>query len=180
MTLFDRPQTSERETALLNHLEPLLATLKTELGIKSIVDLGCGVGNYSRSLSRLGFNVTGVDIRENNISEAMKRDGSSIPYHVADIEELGSEIDSFDLTFSVGLLYHFENPFRAIRNIANITKKVTLIETQAISMGKPLLYMVDEKPADDQSINAVTIRPSEESLVKLLYLSGFLHVYKIL
>ena len=179
MTLFDRPETVARQSTLLRHFEPLLLTIQRELSVKSVVDLGCAVGSYTRSLKRMGFDVTGVDVRSNNIEEARRRDGEAIRYLVANVEELGTDIGKFDMAFCVGLLYHLENPFRAIRNIARITNIVALIESQALPMGKPLLYMVNEAPADDQSVNAITVRPSEEALVKMLYRSGFSQVYRM-
>jgi SAM-dependent methyltransferase len=40
---------------------------------ESVVDLGCGTGYHVRALTKLGFNVTGVDISKQNIEFARKR-----------------------------------------------------------------------------------------------------------
>jgi SAM-dependent methyltransferase len=40
---------------------------------KSVVDLGCGTGYHVRALTKLGFNVTGVDISKQNIRFARRR-----------------------------------------------------------------------------------------------------------
>ncbi len=40
---------------------------------ESVVDLGCGTGYHVRALTKIGFNVTGVDISKQNIEFARKR-----------------------------------------------------------------------------------------------------------
>jgi len=40
---------------------------------KSVVDLGCGTGYHVRALTKLGFNVTGIDISKQNIRFARRR-----------------------------------------------------------------------------------------------------------
>ena len=40
---------------------------------KSVVDLGCGTGYHARALTKLGFNVTGIDISKQNIRFARSR-----------------------------------------------------------------------------------------------------------
>jgi len=51
----------------------LLASVLENHHCKSVVDLGCGPGYHVRSLTRLGFRVTGVDISAQNVRFAKKK-----------------------------------------------------------------------------------------------------------
>lgn len=51
----------------------LVASVLEEHECKSIVDLGCGTGYHVRSLTKLGFRATGVDISARNIRCAKKK-----------------------------------------------------------------------------------------------------------
>jgi SAM-dependent methyltransferase len=51
----------------------LVATVLKDHGCRSVVDLGCGTGYHVRSLTKLGFKTTGVDISAQNIRFAKKR-----------------------------------------------------------------------------------------------------------
>jgi len=51
----------------------LIASVLEDNECKSVVDLGCGTGYQVRSLARLGFRTTGVDISARNIRFAKKK-----------------------------------------------------------------------------------------------------------
>lgn len=59
--------------------------------------------------------------------------GSRVASHTedfmtADLKRLGS----FDVVFYLGVLYHMEQPFEALKRLAAVTKEVAVIATQAI------------------------------------------------
>ena len=74
---------------------------------KSVLDLACGEGFYSRRIKKNGAEqVIGVDLSENMIKLARKREAQDrlgIIYTVGDITELG-EIGNFDLVVASYLL----------------------------------------------------------------------------
>ena len=78
-----------------------------ELADKSILDLGCGEGFYTRKFRRKGAaRVVGVDISEKMIELARLQEARvplGIEYIVRDVIELG-EIGSFDLVVASYLL----------------------------------------------------------------------------
>jgi len=39
----------------------------------NVLDVGCGTGNFSIKLAKLGCNVTGIDISDNMLNIARKR-----------------------------------------------------------------------------------------------------------
>ena len=51
----------------------LLTSILRKHKSKSVVDLGCGTGYHARALTKLGFEVTGVDISRQNIRSARMR-----------------------------------------------------------------------------------------------------------
>lgn len=145
--------------------------------LKTALDVGCGVGFFSRYLSGLGLKVLGVDGREENVAEA-KRRVPSMEFQVWNIEDPRIQnIGIFDLTLCLGLLYHLENPFLAIRNLCAVTEKVLWIESVIAPGGRPLAVLGAEPETKDQGLRHVALVPSEPCLVKMLYRAGFPHVY---
>jgi SAM-dependent methyltransferase len=143
----------------------------------SALDVGCGVGDFSRFLSDQGFKVVAVDGREENAAEA-KRRHPGITFLTGNAEDLPvAEMGTFDLVLCFGLLYHLENPFRAIRNLHAVTGTVLMVESMCAPGVDPKLELLDEHHGEDQGLNYVAFYPSESCLVKMLYRAGFPFVY---
>jgi len=51
----------------------LIKSVLEEHSCKSVIDLGCGTGRHVRELAKLGFEVTGIDISNQNIKFARKK-----------------------------------------------------------------------------------------------------------
>lgn len=69
----------------------------------SILDLACGAGRHSILLSKLGFNVTGVDLSERLLAEAKssaEKENLKIEFIQSDIREFSSE-KKFDLVLNL-------------------------------------------------------------------------------
>jgi SAM-dependent methyltransferase len=155
-----------------------LGNVRPQMGPGSALDVGCGVGNFSKFLSDLGFRVIGVDGREENVKEAQRR-YPEITYRTADVEDLpAKEMGTFDLVLCFGLLYLLENPFRAIRNLHSLTGKALLIETMCIPNSGATMELLDEGHCEEQGLNFVAVYPSESSFIKMLYRAGFPFVYR--
>jgi SAM-dependent methyltransferase len=139
--------------------------------------VGCGVGYFSKFLNDMGFRVTGLDGREDNAQEA-KRRFPGITFRTANAEDLHpEEIGTFGLVLCFGLLYHLENPFRAIRGLCSITQRVLVIESMCAPGKRPEMELLDESQYDNQGLNYVAFYPTESCLVKMLYRAGFPFVY---
>ena len=80
-----------------------------------ILDVGCGLGREAFALSDLGYDVVGIDVSKEVISQVKQLSadkGYSIPFHECDGEHLPFPDDSFDVVLiwaqTFGLLYGSE------------------------------------------------------------------------
>jgi SAM-dependent methyltransferase len=176
--IFDHPAQAEFMAARREFIARFLPHWKQQLGLRSVLDVGCGVGYFAASLRDMGFEVTAVDAREANISEARRRH-PGIDFRVADVEDPQlASLGRFDVVLSFGLLYHLENPFRTMRSLYALTGKLLLVESICLPEETPLLLLFDEPAGEDQSLHAVSCYPSEGALVKMAFRAGFPHVYR--
>lgn len=59
--------------------------------------------------------------------------GSHVEQLVADFMRVDpSEIGSFDVVFFLGVLYHLEEPYRALKRLSLLTRELAIIETAAV------------------------------------------------
>jgi len=73
-----------------------------------VLDLGCGIGRWSRQLARRGAHVVGIDLAPSMIDEANKRtaaEGLDVDYRVGDLRSLALG-RAFDLVLAVTVLQH--------------------------------------------------------------------------
>lgn len=73
-----------------------------------ILDGGCGLGDWVLALSRMGYQVSGMDLSRRTVKELQRRfPGES--FIAGDIRSSGFSPDSFDIYFSWGVFEHFES-----------------------------------------------------------------------
>ena len=174
---FDKEIYHELNPARATTAENLLSQIKGQVNLKTAADIGCGPGYFSKFLCSLGYQVTAVDGREENVQEA-KRRYPEIQFVTGNAEDLAQVgLGMFDLVLCFGLLYHLENPLRAIRFLSSITSKVLLVESMIVPGKDPALKLLDEDHVEDQGLNYVAFYPTESCLVKMLYRAGFPVVY---
>jgi SAM-dependent methyltransferase len=165
------------EQARIILLRKCLNEWKAQLGLETAWDIGCGLGSFSTMLMELGFKTRALDGREDNAAEAGRRN-PGLHVCVADVEDPAlAELGASDLVICFGLLYHLENPFRAIRSLRQLTGKILVIESVCTEDKDPKLLLLDENPNEDQGLRYVAFYPSESCLTKMLYLAGFPRVY---
>ena len=73
-----------------------------------ILDVGCGTGELTKKLSLFGKEIIGIDISENMVSEAEKRNyDEKIRYIKISVEDYLEETDKrFDIIISIAALHH--------------------------------------------------------------------------
>lgn len=169
---------TETRLAREDFLRRVLPPWQSALGLKSALDVGCGVGHFAALLRDLQFQVTALDARPENVAEAQKR-YPGIDFRVSDAEEMDIPfLGTFDLVLCFGLLYHLENPLRGMRNLRALTGKLILLESMIVEDDEPFLLLRDEPAQEDQSLRAVSCYPSEGAIIKMAFRAGFPHVYR--
>jgi len=168
-------------------------------------DVGCHEGYYSLALRELGVpEVLGLDYREDNLRRARfvaeHLSVSGVRFLQANVEELDPvELGEFSLVLCYGLLYHLENPMRALRRLHAITGELLVLETQVVDEVEGVtewgsqewmrpfhgvLAVIDESGEYDEG-NAETgstpivTCPSPRALQFLLQAAGFRDVRRV-
>ncbi len=176
---FDGAQARKFNESRKLFLDRFLPLLQKNRELRTALDVGCGFGFFSSYLRRAGFEVSALDGRESNIVEARKR-SPGIRFEVQDIEDVNfAKARSYDLVLCFGLLYHLENPFRAVRNLAALTGEVFVVETRVAPYHSDVALLYQENHQQDQGLSYVAMIPSRECLVKMMYSAGFPFVYRI-
>jgi SAM-dependent methyltransferase len=176
--VFDLPMQAESREVKIEFLRRVIGPWMSGYQLHTALDLGCGVGYFSAMLRDLGMQVTAMDGRVENIAEARDRH-SGIDFRVADAEDPSlTALGAFDLVFCLGLLYHLENPLRAVRNLHALTGKILIVESMVIPEEQPFFILMDEGNVEDQSLRAVSCYPSEGAIIKMAYRAGFPCVYR--
>jgi len=90
-----------------------------------VLDIGCGGGLLSEPLSRLGYDVTGIDASESNINIAkLHRDQQrlDIKYIHTTAETLAMKNELFDVVFCLEIIEHVKNPDLFINSCTKLLK----------------------------------------------------------
>lgn len=157
----------------MSHLE----SLGLPLSGKRVLDVGAGVGHLAARLQKMGCSVVCVEGRSENV-EAMRSRCPTLEGHVVDVEtEPLSRFGRFDVVFSYGLLYHLENPVRALRNLESVCGELLLLETMICDHDQPVVLFEDESTDLNQALAGLGCRPSPHFVALSLNRAGFAHVY---
>ena len=162
-----------REAWLSRLLNPIIESIN----VKRAVDVGCGQGYFTHLLHQFGLDVTGIDGRNMNV-EVAKSKYPMVRFLTGNIEHTETcGMGTFDLVLCLGLLYHLENPFCAIRNLFGLTKQILIIETRVVPSRWSISVLFEEVSSDDQGLDFIAFIVSQKCLVEMLYKAGFKYVY---
>jgi SAM-dependent methyltransferase len=176
--VFDLPHAERLAEAKKRVFHSFLPDLIREADLRTAIDIGCGFGYFTKYLKDLGLEVSAFDARIENAQETAKRNPDCKVW-VDDIESLSTNPGSFDLVLCLGLLYHLENPFLALRHLYSLTEKIAIIETMVAPFVLPVTVLIEEPEGQDQSLRYVAQIPSQSWLLKVLSKVGFPFIYEL-
>lgn len=88
---------------------------------KSVLDIGCGTGIFSRYFAETGATVTSMDISPELIEQAKKETTAPITYLIGDAEQLPFPESSFDVVAGSSILHHLD-PEVALKEIYRVLR----------------------------------------------------------
>jgi len=213
---FDLPDGTRTRSALPPGVEAIHATrlamleevLDRALGRSAAgltaLDLACHQGWFALHLARRGFDsILAVDARPEHLADAqLMADVLGVktlrPLQI-DIEDARpADLGTHDVTLMLGLLYHLENPVRALRLARAVTRRMLVIESQVVPHLSGVVdwgswrfqrHMVgnfgivdesDETHAPEASVRGICLAPSIEALAWLLARVGFARVERLM
>ncbi len=129
------------------YAEPKLELIQKVMDFrgKSVLDVGCGPGNFTLLLSELAGKVTGCDSSVHMLSKAAELHGVEII--PGDATNLPFDDDSFDICFEANLLHHTDRPDKALAEMARVARQgMVLIEpniSNPLMLGFSLLVQAE-------------------------------------
>ena len=110
---------------------------------RRVLELGCGIGRFSRYVAKQGVEATGVDFSAVAIAKATERvarDERRPEYLVGDVTRLDSLTGPFDAAFDVGCFHCFD----AAGQRAYVSEVARLLAPGATH----LIWALDQSPSD--------------------------------
>ena len=93
---------------------------------KRVLDVGCGGGILTESMSKEGATVTGIDLSTKALKVAelhQLESGTSVDYHSISAEDLArEEPNAYDVVTCMEMLEHVPNPASVVQACANLCK----------------------------------------------------------
>lgn len=125
---------------LLNRLAPEKSS--------HFLDLACGKGRHSVFINKQGFNVTGVDLSENSISEAKESETDSLNFDVHDMREVYKN-DQFNFVFNLFTSFgYFENEienFNVLKSVKFALKDSGILVVDFFNAYKVMKDIIEEE-----------------------------------
>lgn len=123
------------------------ATLKLlNLKNKKVIDIGCGDGNITDKLYRLGKPklLVGIDAANKAISKAKKSyqgDKKNLIFKTESCYKISSPDKKFDIAITRGLIHHLQKPQKAIKEILRVADEILIIEPNGYN---PILKIIEK------------------------------------
>lgn len=109
------------------------------------LEAGCGVGHWVAFLRTHGYNVEGVEYRDEAVRAALQHD-PALPIRVGDVRTLDVEDGAYDAYISLGVIEHFEDgPEELLAEARRVTKGAN--EGARLLISTPLHTPLTEKAA---------------------------------
>lgn len=117
---YDKGQSKWRFSAAMRRMENVLGEKLDLPSGSAVLDAGCGMGDVARAMaSRFGLRVTGIDILDFNLAEAIARSaklglGERTRFQWGDYHNLEFDDESFDGVYTMETFVHSADPARVL------------------------------------------------------------------
>lgn len=132
-----------------------------------LADLGCLEGGYAVEFARMGFQVTGIEIRESNLVACRYVQAhTNLPnlQFVKDDAWNIAKYGPFDAVFCCGLFYHLDRPKQFLDLLAKVTKRLLILQTHfATDIVNPKFGLSDLQEHDSLQGRWFTEFPNDEA-----------------
>jgi SAM-dependent methyltransferase len=115
-----------RDTDPMSQVDPALVAFVAERAGRRVLDLGCGLGGYSRALGERGFDCYALDVVEEYVEAAR---GLGVRADRYDGERLPIEDDAVDTVILIEVLEHLEDPGALLREAGRVAGANVLVTT---------------------------------------------------
>jgi SAM-dependent methyltransferase len=122
-------------------LRKLLASFPSA---RSILDVGCGTGHFTRWMAQAGFDTVGLDLSEAMLNEARRRSGGQ--YVSGDAHALPFADRSYDVTALITALEFVADPAHALSEAIRVARKGVLLGVLNRWSVLALRYRLSGKP----------------------------------
>jgi ubiquinone/menaquinone biosynthesis C-methylase UbiE len=116
---------TDKSIAIANSWESILQELAPGPPGRRALDIGTGTGQLAVYLARAGFDVTGIDLAENMVSQAGQYAATQrldIDFQTGDAEALAFGDNTFDVVVSRNLLWTLPHPDKAFEEWRRVLK----------------------------------------------------------
>lgn len=114
----------------------------------SVLDLACGKGRHSVTLSSCGFDVLGVDLSANSIAEARKSEKKGLRFAVHDMREV-IPMERFEAVFnlftSFGYFDSLEDNSRVVRSIREMLNPDGILVIDFMNATRIVMELVENE-----------------------------------
>lgn len=110
------------------HIREGLVRVVSTLGVRDVLDVGCGSGENLAALAALGrYELTGADLSEVALAVARPRVPSA-RFYLLDIERQALP-EQFDLVMSIQVVEHLLDDVAALKNLAAMSRAYVFVST---------------------------------------------------
>jgi SAM-dependent methyltransferase len=120
-----------------------LASLGLEIAGKTVLEVGAGIGDHTSFFVDRGCTVTSSDARATNV-EIIRSRYPDIDVAVIDLDRPPAAIEPAEVVYCYGVLYHLQEPERAIEFLGRATSGLLLLETCVSRGSDEALNPMDE------------------------------------
>jgi 2-polyprenyl-3-methyl-5-hydroxy-6-metoxy-1,4-benzoquinol methylase len=98
---------------------------------KRVLDIGCGIGAYTRALSQDGYECVGIEDNQTYVDDCRK---SGLRVQCMNAHRLEFPTESFDTVIMVEVLEHLSNPILALQEAFRVAKQNVMLSVPNIDV----------------------------------------------